>query len=57
MASGLLLGGWGGALIASGVARGGLAPIGFIVGMILGGLVAGRINRIMRHTRYARMYP
>jgi serine/threonine protein kinase len=57
MAGGLLLGGWGGAVLAASVARGGLAPIGFIVGMILGGLIAGRINRLMRRTRYARMYP
>jgi tRNA A-37 threonylcarbamoyl transferase component Bud32 len=53
----LLLGGWGGAVLAAGVARGGLAPIGFLVGMIVGGLIAGRINRLMRRTRYARMYP
>jgi len=57
MLGGLILGGWGGAVLAGGVARGGLAPIGFLVGMILGGIVAGRINRLLRRNRYARVYP
>lgn len=57
MLGGLIGGGWGGAVLASGVARGGLAPIGFLVGALLGGLIAGRINRLVRRTRYARAYP
>jgi tRNA A-37 threonylcarbamoyl transferase component Bud32 len=57
MLGGLALGAWGGAVLVSGVGRGGLMPIGFLVGGLLGGLIAGRINRLVRRARYARVYP
>ena len=53
----VIAGAWGGFLLGAQLIYGLLAPIGMVLGAVVGALVAVRVNRLRRRTRTARAHP